>query len=69
MCDALLLKFVQVLNAGYGHADEQLFTLVYFEQPELFHFYFGDYFQMITNYAHIYENPDITVNLLMPKVR
>jgi len=55
VCDLIEDKFLEYLAAGYGHADEQLFSPVYFEHPELFEHYYGDYQQMITNYRYIYE--------------
>jgi len=66
-CSKLLDKFVEFTDLGYGHADEQLFSAVYFDNPEIFEFYYGDYFQMITNYVHVYENPEITIKLLINK--
>jgi hypothetical protein len=52
-CVAVLNKFAEVAEAGYGHADEQLFSLVFFEKPELFEFYLGDYTEMIVNYGWV----------------
>lgn len=65
VCDQLEAQFVRCLNAGFGHADEQLYSLVYFEHPELFDWYIGDYSEMITNYAHVYDRADKpVVNLI-----
>ena len=58
VCDLIENKFLEYLSLGYGHADEQLYSPVYFENPELFHHYYGDYNQMITNYTHVYESAD-----------
>jgi len=58
VCDLIENKFLEYLNLGYGHADEQLFTPVYFENPELFEHYYGDYLQMITNYTYVYDAPE-----------
>jgi hypothetical protein len=58
VCDLLEDKFLQYLEVGYGHADEQLYSPVYFENPELFEHYYGDYLQMITNYKFIYDAPE-----------
>jgi hypothetical protein len=55
VCDKIEKKFVEFVEAGYGHADEQLFSPVYFQNKDLFEHYYGDYRQMITNYASIYE--------------
>lgn len=56
VCDLIENKFLEFLGQGYGHADEQLYSPVYFENPELFEHYYGDYQQMVTNYKYIYEN-------------
>ena len=57
-CDLIEDKFLEYLAQGYGHADEQLFSAVYFDRPDLFEHYYGDYLQMITNYTYIYEAPE-----------
>jgi len=58
VCDRMEWKFMECLEQGYGHADEQLINLVYFDVPELFDWYLGDYQEMITNYARVYQCPD-----------
>lgn len=58
VCNLLLEKFLYYLSLGYGHADEQLYSPVYFENPDLFEHYYGDYQEMITNYKYIYEAPE-----------
>jgi hypothetical protein len=58
VCDLIENKFLEYLYKGYGHADEQLYSPVYFQHPELFEHYYGDYNQMITNYKYIYESPE-----------
>jgi len=62
VCDLIENKFLQYLEMGYGHADEQLYSPVYFENPDLFDHYYGDYQQMITNYTFIYENPNAPIH-------
>ena len=51
VCDLIEKKFHHFLELGYGHADEQLYSPVYFENKDLFDPYLGDYQQMITNYT------------------
>jgi hypothetical protein len=58
VCDLLENKFLEYLELGYGHADEQLYSPVYFEHPELFEHYYGDYHEMITNYNYVYDSPN-----------
>lgn len=58
VCELIENKFLEYLEMGYGHADEQLFTPVYYENEDLFEHYYGDYQQMITNYKYVYENPE-----------
>lgn len=65
VCDLIEDKFVKYVNEGYGHADEQLYSAVYFENPGLFEHYFGDYQQMITNYVYIYENAEAPIRNLI----
>ena len=55
VCDLIERKFLKYLDEGYGHADEQLYSPVYFENPDLFEHYYGDYQQMITNYVSVRE--------------
>jgi hypothetical protein len=62
VCDLIENKFLHYLSIGYGHADEQLYSPVYFENPELFEHYYGDYQQMITNYKYIYDAPEPPVH-------
>jgi hypothetical protein len=56
VCDLVEDKFLYYLKQGYGHSDETLFPTVYYDNVELFEHYYGDYTEMITNYAHVYEN-------------
>ncbi len=58
VCDLIENKFIEYAKLGYGHADEQLYSPVYFENKDLFEHYYGDYLQMITNYAFIYDAPE-----------
>ena len=58
VCDLIIKKFIKYVDEGYGHADEQLYSPVYFENPDLFEHYYGDYMQMITNYKYIYDAPE-----------
>lgn len=66
VCDLIEKRFLHYLDLGYGHADEQLYSPVYFDHPELFEVYFGDYHQMITNYTRCYENPHPTIHFVIP---
>jgi hypothetical protein len=56
-CNQIEDKFMEALNAGYGHADEQLYLMVYFHgyngagAKEIFDTYIGDYTEMVTNYV------------------
>lgn len=58
----ILEEFYDCLEKGYGHADEQLYSIVYFKHPEIFEHYFGDYTEMITNY-------DIVIDRVTEPVR
>lgn len=63
--DYILEAFHDCLEKGYGHADEQLFSIVYFKHPEIFDHYFGDYKEMITNYVSVVDNVDAPVRNLI----
>lgn len=66
-CNALVDKFIEYLNMGYGHADEQLYSPIYFQNPNIFEFYYGDYTKMITNYRYYYETCYNIHDFLIPK--
>jgi hypothetical protein len=57
-CDLIEDRFLDFLERGHGHADEQLYSAVYFDYPDIFDHYYGDYFQIITNYKYIYDAAD-----------
>jgi hypothetical protein len=61
VADLIENQFIEYLKAGYGHADEQLYSPVYFKNPNLFQHYYGDYHQMITNYVWIYQAPSVPI--------
>lgn len=60
-CSRIIEKFESMARQGYGLADEQLYSLIYFEDPTIFEIYLGDYFQMISNYGLIHFNPEAPV--------
>ena len=64
-CKLIEQQFMEYLNLGYGHADEQLYSPIYFRHPEIFEIYFADYGSMITNYCKIVEDVATTINHLM----
>jgi len=64
-CDEIEAKFLHYLNLGYGHADEQLFSAVYFDNPDIFEVYYGDYTEMVTNYNWIQVRPSEPLRLLI----
>lgn len=64
-CDRIETKFVECVRKGYGHADEQLYSLVYFDDPSIFDVYYGDYTEMITNYEYVREYPQKPLYLLI----
>ena len=56
---------MKMLELGYGHADEQLFSIVFFDNREIFDVYYGDYQQMVTNYVEPKERTYEPVRLLI----
>ncbi len=67
-CEAVLTKFTEMAVRGLGHADEQLFTLVFFEKPELFEFYLGDYTEMIVNYGWVRDRAEEPVKNILGRL-
>jgi hypothetical protein len=61
VCDLIEKQFLEYVEQGYGHADEQLYSPVYFKHSELFEHYYGDYQTMITNYRLVKENALTTI--------
>jgi hypothetical protein len=57
-CNEIITSFYDMLEQDVGHADEQLFSIVYFRRPDIFEFYYGDYTEMITSYGWIYDRPE-----------
>lgn len=57
-CDRIEQQFLTCLAAGYGHADEQLYPMIYFGEPNLFDWYPGDYAEVVTNYAHVHDRAE-----------
>ncbi len=64
-CNEIEAEFMRCLEAGFGHADEQLYPRVFFRHPEIFDWYVGDYTEVITNYAAVYEKPGSPINHLI----
>jgi hypothetical protein len=64
-CDRIEGAFLECLEKGYGHADEQLYSLVYFNDSSIFDFYYGDYSEMITNYEWVRDRPEIPLDFLI----
>lgn len=67
VCDKIEDKFLEFLEMGYGHADEQLYSPVYFENPHLFKQYYGDYQEMIANYVYTYDRVDKPLHIFIPR--
>ena len=66
-CDRVEGKFLKYVEEGYGHADEQLYSPVFFDAPHLFEHYYGDYQEMITNYVDVRERPGEPLRLLISR--
>ena len=64
-CNLIEEQFVQYVNLGYGHADEQLYSPIYFKRPEIFEVYFGDYNSMVTNYVRVVDDSDKVIQYLI----
>lgn len=64
-CELIEQQFIRYVDAGYGHADEQLFSPIYFQNRDLFEVYYGDYQSMITNYTEIKEDVGSVIRFLI----
>jgi hypothetical protein len=60
-CNAMLAEFKRVALAGFGHLDEQLVSIVFNDQQELFRPYLGDYDQVVSNYTRLRVAPEAPV--------
>jgi hypothetical protein len=58
VCDLIIDKFLYYLGIHRNHADEQLYSPVYFDHPELFEHYYGDYTEMISSYVYSHYSPE-----------
>lgn len=66
-CSLIQDKFLEYLELGYGHADEQLYSPVYFQNKDLFEHYFGDYQEMISNYVTVNDKPEKIIDIFIPR--
>jgi hypothetical protein len=66
-CNSIEEEFLKMLQLGYGHADEQLFSLVFFKHRDIFEVYYGDYQEMIVNYIEPRERPSEPLRLLIAR--
>lgn len=64
-CVLIEQQFIEYVEAGYGHADEQLFSPIYFKNRDLFEVYYGDYQSMVTNYVEIREDVNSVIRFLI----
>lgn len=62
-------EFVRLLEAGYGHVDEQVMAFMHAARPDLFSWYLGDYAEAIVNYGRVREHPEAPLhNLILPSI-
>ena len=59
VCNLIEQTFVEILERGYGHTDEQLYSFCYFKNRHLFSFYYGDYGSSVTNYLGIEQDSNL----------
>lgn len=64
-CQFIEQEFMTQMEAGYGHADEQLYSFIYFAHPEIFEIYFADYLSMVTNYVKVVEDVGTIIGCLI----
>jgi hypothetical protein len=69
LCDNFNKKWIETVESGFGHAEEQIIPLLYIENPDIFEFYFGDYVDLFANYDMMRGNPLTTLKYLIPRLR
>lgn len=69
LCELFNEEFLRTLKAGYLHLEEQLIPPIYYANPDLFEFYYGDYFTVLANYDHIRINPCSVLNYFVTHSR
>lgn len=62
-------KFINVVEQGYGRAEEQILTEVEAENKDLFDVYPGDYYSVLANYINITEDIDSVLNNFISNAR
>jgi len=61
--------FVETVNKGYGHAEEQIIPFIYFEHPEWFDLFYGYYYQLFVNYDKTRTNATRIINNIIAPAR
>jgi hypothetical protein len=69
LCEVFGQEFEKTVEAGYGHAEEQIIPPLYLEYRELFDFYYGDYHLLFSNYDYIRREPSAVLNRIIVKAR
>ena len=67
--DDFNVKVIKTIEAGYGHADEQILPLIYLDHQDWFEFYYGDYYYILSNYAHYRNGLLGTLYRFLPAIR
>ena len=60
-------NFIEIVNQGYGHAEQNVIPVIYYRHPDWFEFYFADYQQILHNYDVIRANPKTLINFVLLK--
>jgi glycosyl transferase, family 25 len=67
LCVAIDKEFRKVVELGRGHAEEQLLATVHARDPQAFEMFYGDYYELITNYVWVRSNPEAVLNLFIDR--
>jgi len=62
-------KFIDLVQKGYGRAEEQILTEIESENSQLFNVYPGDYYSALANYVNITEDLDCILNNFISNAR
>jgi len=62
VCCHMMSLLYKHIGIGVGHAEEQLMTYLWREQPDLFSLYYGDYPSILTNYHATRDDQQSVMN-------
>jgi hypothetical protein len=62
-CHLFKKKTEEIYNEDWYQLEEAVMTIIQYENPDLFNFYYGDYQGIISNYLYPVNNIDLILNM------